>query len=231
MKDFILRNKAFLGVITLTLVLLFGGVALFSKNSPSTSKNSDKISLSILNTKDSYKTGGIVLGNYLPELTDAKVNLVEFGDYQCPACGAYHTIVKQLLTDMPGKINFIFRNFPLPQHKNSTISSLAAEAAGMQGKFWQMHDKIYENQNSWSDSTNAKDIFIGYADSLGLNVEKFKLNLDSKALSDKVKSDSNDGTLAKVNSTPTFYLNGTKLDNPGGLDDLKKIVEEAVKLP
>ncbi len=227
MKDFFAQNKIFISVIFATLVLLFGGVYLFSKNGGTT--NTAKVGDTILIASDSFVTGGIENGNYLPKSQTALATLVEFGDYQCPACGAYHPLVKQLLTEMSGKVNFVFRNFPLTQHANANVSAYAVEAAGIQNKFWQMHDKVYETQKDWSESMTAKDIFIGYAKELGLDITQFKKDIDSQAIKEKVARDSNDGTLVKLNSTPTFFLNGIKLENPASFEELKKLVEDAIK--
>jgi len=216
MKDFVLRNKVFIGVILATFILLFGGVFLFSRNDPS--GDSKKIADTILVPKDSYK-----FTNASTPLT-----LVEFGDYQCPACGAYHPLVQKLLEDFSGKLNFVFRHFPLSQHANAPISSYAVEASGLQGKFWEMHDKIYETQGAWSGSADARSIFVGYAKDLGLNVEKFKIDIDSKAVKDKISRDMADGNLINIDSTPTFFLNGEKIKLAGNYEELKKMVQDAL---
>ncbi len=194
-------------------------------NSGLPSTSNAPVSTNILVSKGDYETSGIDNGIYLPASSSAKVTLVEFGDYQCPACGEYHPLVKQLLTEFSGKVNFVFRNFPLSQHANSSISAQAAEAAGLQGKFWEMHDKLYEAQNDWSVSNDAKTIFVGYATTLGLDIDKFKTDIDSSVVKDKVQSDTRDGNLININATPTFYLNGVKLDNlPSSYSDLKNLV-------
>lgn len=134
-------------------------------------------------------------------------------------------MVTQLLTDFPGKINFVFRNFPLPQHANAQVSSDAAEAAGLQGKFWQMHDKLYVSQNDWATSSDAKTIFIGYAKDLGLNVTQFTSDIDSQKTSDRVNKDTNDGNTIGINETPTFYLNGVQIANlPQTYADFKSLI-------
>jgi len=189
------------------------------------STTSTPVSSSILVPKNANETGGVKNGNYLPATSSAKVTLVEFGDYECPACGEYNPIIKQLLADFSGKINFVFRNFPLTQHANAFISSQAAEAAGLQGKFWQMHDKLYESVNDWSASSDAKSIFIGYAQALGLDVNKFKTDIDSSAVKNKIQNDTNNGNLINLSETPTFYLNGVKIGSlTGNYADFKKII-------
>ncbi len=216
MKDFISRNKAFLGIVLATFVLIFGGIFLFSRGTGPA--NSVKVSDEVLIPRDSYR------------FTDSETPavLTEFGDFQCPACSSYHILVKKLLADFPGQLNFVFRHFPLPQHANAPISSYAVEAAGLQGKFWEMYNKIYESQSSWSGSSDAKSIFLGFAKDLGLDMDKFSKDLDSQAVKDKVARDSNDAGLLKIDSTPTFYLNGAKIAPPGSYEEFKKLVEKAI---
>ena len=229
MVDFITRNKIFLIVVTLTILLMIGGVYLFSKGGTATTTVGSAVSNNILVPNDSHETSGYIDGTYKPATDSAKITLVEFGDFECPACGAYSPFVKQLLTDFSGKINFVFRNYPLPQHANAPISSDAAEAAGLQGKYWQMHDKLYENQNTWATSQDPKSIFIGFAKDLGLDEAKFTTDLDSQVVKDKVSRDLNDGNLVNLTETPTFYLNGNKISPlPASYNDFKSVVENAI---
>lgn len=165
-----------------------------------------------------------VLGN-----KDVKVTLVEYSDFQCPACGAYYPIVKQLNLELAGRIQFVYRHFPLTQiHANANLAALSAEAAGKQNKFWEMHDIIFENQSKWSGEKNAKDLFVEYAQKLNLDVEKFKNDLDSDEVQEKVANDYQSGIRLGVNATPTFFLNGTKLQNPASYEIFKKLLEEAI---
>lgn len=227
MKEFLSANKVFIGAVLGTLILLVGGVYLFTKNGSTTDGN--KISNDILVPSGSNVTSGIVNGVYQPTSNNAAVTIVEFGDYECPACGAYQPLTKQLITEFAGKINYVFRNFPLSQHANANISSYGAEAAALQGKFWQMHDKLYESQNDWATSPSAKDIIVGYAKDMGLNMAQFNSDIDSQKVKDKVTRDTNDGNLAGINATPTFYINGVKVENlPGSYAELKQLVQDAL---
>lgn len=212
--DFIKRNIAFISVVVGTLLLLIGGVFLFTKSGNTQRKS---VNRDLLIGKNSYQSDA-----------SASATLVEFGDYQCPACGLYHPLIKQLLIDFKGKINFIFRNFPLSQHANAKISSYAVEAAGLQGKYWEMHNKVYETQNDWSASTDAKSIFVKYAEDLGLNPEKFLADIDSSLVKDKVTNDYNDGVAVGIDATPTFYLNGNKMDLFSNYEELKNVVEPSL---
>lgn len=226
MKEFLNQNKIFIGVVLGTLILLFGGVFLFSRNG--SGSPGAKVSSVLLEPAGKQKTGGIVNGSYIVAPADAKVSLIEFGDYECPACGAYNPLVKQVLTQFSGKVTFGFKNFPLSQHANAPISSYAAEAAGLQGKFWQMHDKLYENQDAWSTSSDARNIFVGYAKDLGLDVARFTSDIDSQKVKDIVSSDLNDGNTVGINATPTFFVNGVKIDNPLNFDAFSKIIQNAL---
>jgi protein-disulfide isomerase len=160
---------------------------------------------------------------------DAKVTLTEFGDYQCPACAAAHAPVKQLAEQYKDNPNFrfVFRNFPLTDiHPNALASSEAAEAAALQDKFWEMHDLLYERQNDWSTSLNPMDKFTSYATELGLDVEKFKADMLSQQVVDKVTQDLQDAIALGANSTPTFYLNDQLIK---GLDpELPNLISKAL---
>lgn len=166
---------------------------------------------------------------------DGKVVLIEYGDYQCPACGSIYQPVKDLTELYKDKLTFIFRNYPLTNiHPNALAASNAAEAAGMQGKFWEMHDKLYENQSAWGSVAVDKReaVFSGYASELGINVDTFKKDLAGAEVSAKVARDRQTGKdIFKVNSTPTFILNGEKLDSNTAVnsDALKQKIDEALK--
>ncbi len=144
---------------------------------------------------------------------DATVTLVEFGDLQCPACGAEHPILKSILQDYEGKIRFVFRHFPLSIHANAQLASRAAEAAGAQGKFWEFHDLLYERQDDWSYQLKPQGKFESYAAELGLNLDQFKQDEVNAALADKIAQDMGDGDALGVNATPTLYVNGEKLES------------------
>lgn len=220
------KDKGFIIGILVTTVLIVGGVFYFTKDAGKPAPSATPISKDILIPANEIKTGGIVNGEYIAASDSAKLTLVEFGDYECPACEQYHPLVKKILTDYAGKITFVFRNYPLSQHKNAQISAQAAEATGLQNKYWQMHDKIFESSTEWNGSSNAKDIFIGYAEKLGLDVNKFKTDIDSSAIKDKIKADVTDGNLIRLSATPTYYLNGIKLESlPANYADLKSLFD------
>lgn len=166
--------------------------------------------------------------SYMTGTKDAKVNIVEFGDYQCPACAYANPIVQQLIKtykDNPN-VNFIFRNFPLAQHSNAMISAEAAEAARAQGKFLEMSYMLYSNQNEWSGSPKALEIFIGYAQKLGLDVKTFTDSINQQKFKDVIIKDRSDGQALGVNSTPTFFIGGEKIAGALSFEMFKKKIDE-----
>jgi len=156
-----------------------------------------------------------------------KVTLIEYGDFQCPACRVYEGVVEQLREEFKDTLSFGYRHFPLVQiHQNALLSAKASEAAGLQGKFWEMHDILYEKQSEWSDSTNGKEIFTGYAKNMSLDVVRFEKDLENSELTKKIEADYREGLRIDVSATPTFFVNGKKIKNPGSLEDFKKIIEK-----
>lgn len=194
--------KVLLGIGVASVLLVIGAVALLSRPSqPQTTAPADP---NLLVREDSIKIAS----------DSAKVTIVEFSDYQCPACRAAHPTIKQVLNDYQGRVNFVYRHFPLSQHKNAIPAALAAEAAGRQDKYWQMHDKIFETQDDWKDRS-GKEIFAGFAGELGLDMDKYNRDIEDRVLKDKINKDFQDGVALGVNSTPTFFINGQKF--PGAL--------------
>lgn len=159
---------------------------------------------------------------------EAKVVLIEYSDFQCPACGQLYPNVKKLSEEYQGQTLVVYRHFPLSQvHKHAELAAYAAEAAGKQGKFWEMHDKIFEGQADWSTG-GARDTFISYARDLELDIEKFESGMDSDEVKEKVKNDYKSGIKAGVDATPTLFLNGSQLVNAASYDKLKAFIEDAL---
>lgn len=157
------------------------------------------------------------IGDHVAGSTEGKVILVEYGDFQCPGCGAAHPNVKSLIETYNDSVTFIFRNLPLTSiHPNAYAAAGVAEAAGLQGKYWQMHDKLFETQNEWNnlDATKRATAFEGYAKGLELDIDKFNTDLKGDEVKQKIKFDHElYKSLGLPESTPTFYLNGEKLDD------------------
>ncbi len=145
---------------------------------------------------------------------DGKVTLVEFGDFQCPACGAYESIVRQVLVDNKNTLKFSFRHFPLVQiHKNALLAAKASEAAALQGKFWEMHDILYDKQEEWGGALNAREFIMVYATTIKLDIAKFSSDIESKAIEEKILAELREGVKLGIQGTPTFFLNGKKIES------------------
>ncbi len=139
---------------------------------------------------------------------DAPLTLVEYGDYQCPYCGAAYPVVKRVQKKLGKKLRFVFRNFPLTQaHPYALIAAEAAEAAALQGKFWEMHDLLFEQQTFLEP-----DIIPSWAEKIGLNLEKFESDIEQAVVEKRIKEDRQSGIRSGVNGTPTFFINGTRYD-------------------
>ena len=141
----------------------------------------------------------------------AKVTLEEYGDYQCPPCGQLAPELRTVEKEYGDQIRFVFRHYPLQIHKHAFVAAHAAEAAGLQGHFWEMHDMLYQNQLSWSVAEDAKPIFIQYAGMLKLDVNRFTKDIDSPEVAAVVAADSQRGASVGVEGTPTVLINGRQL--------------------
>ncbi|MCC7543559.1 DsbA family protein [bacterium] len=163
--------------------------------------------------------------------SDKKIVLTEFADFQCPACKFYEKTVEELRNTYKDQLTVVFKHYPLypSPHKNAQVAAYASEAAAKQGKFWEMHDKLFETQDDWSELDDPKETYITYASGIGLNVDQFKSDYDNKAGEGDIRRDKDFGTRLKLKGTPTFYLDGKLLDLKGDPSALKKAVEDAIK--
>ena len=208
-------NKRF-AIILAVFVVLFAGLLIFGKRdnpgSNDTSGSSDV-------QPTEHKTGEGTTG----------VTLIEYGDFQCPACAQYFPILQQVKQKYGDQITFQFRHFPLTQiHQNALISSRAAEAAGMQGKFFEMHDLLYQNQQSWSESQSPSAIFEQFAQQLSLDIDKFREDMKSELVNDLVQADLREANKLELSSTPSFVLDGKKIDNPRSIEAFFELIDEAI---
>ncbi len=213
-----MTNKILLGVgaVIIIFLLLFGVYKLV--NGPSQSLYP---AVNVVKPDDHIKWS-----------PDKKHILVEYSDLQCPACQNFHNLIRSQLeatqsgqVDVTRKITFVYRHFPLTQiHEHAQEAAYAAEAAGHQGKFFEYADSLFDNQAKWESSTNVQDYFLKLAQQLNLNADQFKLDENSKTVKDKVDADILSAEQASVNATPTFFLDGQKLDNITSFDDFKKLL-------
>ena len=192
------------------IVLILGGLVVYSRMSnPSTDVSNVDANSIIAASDQNGQIGDHVFGN-----PNAKVVFIEYGDFQCPSCGGAYAQVKAATEAYKDDVAFIFRNFPLTTiHPNARVAAATAEAAGLQGKYWEMHDTLYEGQTDWQSLSGDQrtNVFVGYAKSLGLDEAKFKTDLASPLVNTRISFDQAIGKKINVDSTPTFYLNGEKL--------------------
>jgi protein-disulfide isomerase len=192
-------SKQFWGILAI-IVLIFVGIFVFTGNNNK--------------SNSSANSGSAKPTSHIEGLGQSGVTLVEYGDYECPFCEEYSSIVKQVQQEFNSQIFFQFRNFPLVSiHQNAFAGARAAEAAALQGQFWQMHDALYDSSNwqVWSTSNDPTPDFNQYAQELGLNLAKFKQDFASQAVNNAIVADENVGNKLGIDGTPTFYLDGKQV--------------------
>ncbi len=207
-------SKRFLIILAALVVIFFGFIA-FTRNKKSDSGSGNTAAQPT---------------NHVLGAGHKSVTLVEYGDYQCPSCGAYHEPLKQVVAKYGDDITFQFRNFPLTQiHQNAMAGHRAAEAAGKQNKYWEMHDILYERQRTWTTSSNPTQVMEDYAAELALNVDQFKKDYGSSEVNSAINADIKAGDALKVSATPTFFLNGQKLtDTTPNLESFVKLIDAEI---
>ncbi len=210
------ETKVLGGILIFSLILIFGAVFLLgrSNNTPGVS-NSQVINID-------YSKGQKIGSD------SAKVKLVEFSDLQCPACRAVEPLVKQTIQKNKDNLQFIYRHFPLMQHVHAKKAANFAEYAATEGKFWEIHDKLFETQESWSELADPTDYFADLGAQYGLDKEKIKDAVSKGTYDQRINEDFAEGSVLRVNATPTFYLNGKKL-NLKNFTDLEQVVSEELK--
>lgn len=212
-----MKNKLFWLILTLSLAGLIGLFALTNQGSDNQVQPAGDIQT-------------VVADDHIRGNAEAPHTLIEYGDLQCPACASMQPIVNRLIEDMPSEVRLVFRHFPLPGHTNAFAGARAAEAAGAQGKFFEMADLLYERQNQWSSSTNVlNQFFRNYAQELGLDGEKFNADYNSQATTSRINRDITSGNELGVSSTPTFYLDGKPIQSSANYETFRRTVEEAMQ--
>jgi protein-disulfide isomerase len=209
------KSKAAPLFVIIAAVVVAGGIALYLSRQGASAEANGK-SADVSQAQGSGRVRGA---------KDAPVTLVEYGDYQCPTCGHYHPIVTELLSRYNGKLKLEYHHFPLIQiHPNAMGAATAAEAAADQGKFWEMHDLLYEHQQEWAPSPNAEAMFIQYALRLGMDANQFMQSMRLPATRDRVLADVARGN-SIVKGTPTFVLQGELIPDLPGLEGLVDRIE------
>lgn len=175
----------------------------------------------------------VAIDDYVVGPKNAPVTLIEYIDFECEACGAYFPLMKQLEQDFPNDLRVVLRYYPLPSHRNGMAAALAAEAAARQGKFYEMHDLLFTEQKNWGEKpTPTPEVFEGYAEKLGLDLEKFKQDVASQSVKDRIQRDIDSGTKLGNTGTPSFYLSGVKINNPRSIEDFGTLIKaEILKAP
>jgi len=206
----LLSRMIFLGVFGLVILGFFGVRQYLAKS------------------QDADSVGSIV--DEFVSKEEGVATLVEFSDFQCPACGFYYPLVRELKKEFGDKLVVVYKHFPLKTiHKNAELAGRASEAALNQGKFGDMHNIIFEKQKEWSDSDQARSLFTAYAVSLGLDQVKFLADLDSDAVADKVSNDYQKGVSLKIRGIPTFFLDGKKINNPSNYEEFAQIIRQSIE--
>lgn len=217
------ETKIISGIGIVTLVILVVGVFLLSRTPQTTANEPRQLSdneKQYLVREDSHQTN-----------KDAKLMVVEFADFQCPACASVHPAVTQIRQEYSDKINFVFRHMPLSDiHKNAVNAAIASEAASQQGKFWEMYDQLFNAQSVWSDKDNPISDFEKLAENSGVDLVKFKSDYDAKIKESKIDSDYSDAVSLGVNSTPTFIINNKVYPGSLSYEDLKRIIDSELEL-
>lgn len=164
---------------------------------------------------------------------NAPVTIEEFGDFQCPSCGAYYPELKKIEGEFGERLRVIFRENPLvPTHEHALLAAQAAEAAGLQGedKFWAMHDKLYENQTTWSQAKDLVPIFVDYGKQIGLNTDQFMKDLNGEKVAQRIFQDGKRSHALGIKATPSFFVNGKEAkDDQWKPDGLRAMINEALR--
>lgn len=209
-------------IIGVLLVAVIGGVALYKvqQDPPPPDKDKQKTPITI----SQGATPPHVRGD-----SNAPVILEEFGDFQCPVCARFYRDLKQVESEYGSKLCVIFREYPIQQiHPHALEAARAAEAAGIQNRFWEMHDLLYENQDTWVKESDTRPSFIGYAKSLGLDVQRFNNDLDGNIAAGRSLDDQRRARELGVTGTPTIFING-RPPRDRNIDAIRNAINEALK--
>lgn len=211
------ETKILSSILIFSAILLIGAVALLSSggNKPGT-ESADQVQYDM-----DYSTGEKI------GTDSAKIKLVEYSDFQCPACKSFEPTLKQILADNKDNIQFVYKYFPLPIHLNAKPASNFAIYAATESKFWETHDKLFETQEEWAQLKDPKDYFLKMGKELGLDETKLKDALDNNTFYHVMNKTLDEGQNYGVNSTPTLFLNGKKLSFQT-FEELKQLIKQAV---
>lgn len=212
--------KIIIGIFALIVVIFLiakGGY----KKSEDTAERANTTQSSVLE----IRANDWVLGT-----STAKVTIVEYLDFECEACGAYYPITTKIKEEYKDDVRLVIRYFPLPGHKNSRTAAYAVEAAGKQGKFFEMYNILFAKQSEWSEQQMAnQDQFEKYALEAGVNIEQWKNDVTSDEVKNRVEESYKEAVSLNLQGTPSFFLNGKRIQNPQGYESFKVLIDEAIK--
>jgi protein-disulfide isomerase len=225
------NNSLPLVIIGIVLIVVIGGAWwLFNRNS--TGNKNTGVTNKPANTNRPAVNTPAEMGAQPPNLMgspNASVTVEEFADFQCPTCGAMHPKFKELASFYGSRIKFIFRNYPLaiPQHDKAYDAAVAAEAAGLQGRFWDMQNLLFTNQQAWSANPDYRKVWEEYASRIGIDVEKFKNDMVGLNAKSRVDADLRRGRALNISSTPSLFINGMPVtfDQMQNMDGLRQIID------
>ena len=213
--------KVSLALVGAFILVVGGFLVLNGGDDDDTSKERQSSSLG---DEGAVRDGGRVIG----QEGTSDVVFVEFLDFECEACGAAYPVIEQLREDYEGQVTFVARYFPIPSHFNAERAARAVESAALQGKFEEMYQMMYETQSDWAEQqTPHDDLFRGYAEDLGLDMDKYDADYASDEVAETVQQDAEDGVSMGVEGTPTFFLNGEKFE-PRTVEEFTEALDQAL---
>ena len=205
-------------IIALTVYAVFAFDT--SKTQSTTVDSNNQLEDALVVLPDDWQKGNL----------ESKVKVIEYSDLQCPACAVVDDqIVKPVIEQYSDKITFSYRHFPLSMHENAVPAAWASEAAGLQGKFWEMHDILFARQDEWNATSTPETVYKNYAAELGIDTEKFMIDYNSSFVKEMVQEDANRAASLDLNSTPTFFVNGVKVPPLRSKEDLENAIKSALE--
>ncbi len=203
-------DKTTLVIVAVSFIILIGGAFVFA------------------NVQGGNNDEGVVLTEKVKGNKEATVTLAEYSDFQCPACASFEPALAEVMDDYGEQLRFEYHHFPLISiHPSAELAARASEAAGVQGKFWEFHNLLFANQQAWSSNINPRNQFIAYAEELGLDTDMFTRHLNSNLIRDAVQEDMREGRTLGITGTPTFFLNGERMEITT-FDDFRAQIEVAL---
>src|SRR5262245_21642691 len=207
-------------IVIILAVAVAAGAAVFLSRQPEATPETNAAPLTV-----DIKGAGHFRG---PE--DAELTLVEFGDYQCPYCANFHPFVKEIMNRYPKQVRLEFRHFPLISiHPNSLAASKAAEAAGEQGHYWEMHDALFEYQTDWATKPDPKPVFAAIANRIGINGTILVQTMESPRIQERILKDVEQGDKGGVQAVPTFFIKGQQVPIKLSMEDFVQVIESHLK--